>query len=144
MDLARATEYLVERHRRGVTSSTIYFVDDLALSKLLAKGIVKTRIVEETCLDTEAAEVGAGPVRGPVVDVAGHVVTTVGASAGRIEADRRGAADAAIKVGPVVARPVVAPGIAAAIAAARRLLPLGVGRQAPTRPASVGIGPVPA
>src|SRR5262249_62143111 len=55
-------------------------------------------------------------------------------------ADRRGTADAAVEVGPLIARPVRPPGVAAAVAAACRLLPLGVGRQTAAGPARIGVG----
>src|SRR5438045_1732532 len=128
--LARAAEHFMKHHRRRVTSSAVYFFGDVGLPELLAEGVVQARIAEQPSLDTEAAERRPVPVGGPVVDVAGHVVATIGAGAGGIQADRRGAADAAVEVGPLVARPVLAPGIATAVAAPRRLLPLGVGRQA--------------
>src|SRR5262245_24773813 len=90
------------------------------------------------------AEARPVPVADPVVDVAGHVVTAVRAGAARVQADGGGAADGVVEVGLGGRGPVVAPGVAPAVGAAGRLLPLRVGGQAPAGPAGVGVGLVPA
>src|SRR5262249_22270042 len=94
------------------------------------------------------AGVGTEVAGGPLPRVAHHLMTAEEAPAAGVGTHRRRAERSLVEVGVILARRVVAPRETTRDARLkvprRRLLPLGLAREALSRPARVGLGLVPA
>src|SRR5262249_59860666 len=95
--------------RRREAAAAVYLFFNSRHGEAVAEGVVQVRGGQAAVGDAPAAEGWPVPVGDPVVDVAGHVVTTVGAGAVGEQADGGGAADGGIEGGVARARAGVAP-----------------------------------